>query len=212
MFENNNFEELKSILQEKQKDHHLIMVGNNINSNLRTTSFIFYGSLQRSLWNTRDFLKNIDSSYILAAIILRSQLDTLIRLHAFSIYPNPDEMAEKILFKEEKLRSFTIIVKGKNEKLTDKFLHEQLNMEYDWISNVYNKLCDFAHLSEMHAKIPFELKDKKNKIREFDFSLTHEDSIKFTDDLRTEVTRCMAHTTDAILTYISDFVEKNKIN
>ena len=209
--EYNDFEHAKTILKQKLEDHTAIFIKGVPKTNLYMMSFVMFGALQRSLWNTSGFLKNIDESYIVCSIILRCQMDTLMRLYAYKIYPEPNHMAQEVLYNNAKFKNFYIIVNGKKQKFTDKFLHEELNKIYPWFTNVYETLSGYVHFGDVYGKLPIENAVDEGENLMATLRLSISDSSAVSENSREEITACMADTTDIILTLIYDFLKKSKI-
>ena len=207
----NNFEHSKAILNELLDSHTAIFKEGIPKTNIYMTSFVMYGALQRSLWNTNGFLKNVDESYIVCSIILRCQMDTLMRLYAYKIYPEPDHMAREVLYNNAKFENFHVLVGGKKQKFTDKFLHEELNKIYPWFSKVYETLSGYVHFGDVYGKLPIENAVDEGEDLTATLRLTKSDSSAVSEDSRKELTECMADTTDIILTLIASFLKSSKI-
>ncbi len=205
------FEESKAALNQLFEDHSTIFVNGLKNTNLYMVSFIMFGAMQRSLWNTKGFLKNIDESYMVAAVLLRCQMDTLMRLYAYRIHPEPNKMAHEVLYKGADFRSYYVEIDGKKEKFTDKFLHEQLTKIYPWFSNVYKNLSGFVHFGGIYGKLPINGTSEESGEFFAHLQISFNDPESVTENSREELTGCMAETTRIILGLIASFLDYSKI-
>ena len=112
-----------------------------------TADFVMFGLMDRNIGLVEAMPALIKDHNIHAfAPLLRVQLDGLLRLHAFRLVKNTDELAEFII-KGNELRKF----KDKNNKaLTDRYLVNSLKKELPWLESVYNELCGWVHFSNTH--------------------------------------------------------------
>lgn len=201
----------KSMLNQQIADHSTMFTQGVKNSNIFMMSFVMYGAIQRSLWNTQGFLKNIDDSYMISAVLLRCQMDTLMRLYAYNLHSDPNKMAQQVLYKNAKFRDFYVIENGKKERFTDTYLHKRLNRIYPWFSGVYEMLSGFVHFGDVYGRLPIESTQDQNGEGFVNLRISPSDSIAVTDKSRAELAACMADTTDIILTFIASFLDGTKI-
>lgn len=103
--------------------------------------------LNRSLSNLRGFSSQLRQlNFMAAAILLRSQIDNVLRLSAAWMVWDPKKFVCDILcgvpIRQMKDRD--------GNKLTDTFLCEVLSADHPWIKRVYKNTCGYVHLSEKH--------------------------------------------------------------
>lgn len=112
-----------------------------------STDMVLFAVIQRSLSLVASFvLLCRENQPRVAATLVRMQLDSAMRLNAFWLLENPDDILRQSLEDEPfyKLKSKT----GKH--LKDAYLHHQLSEKYPGVSTVYEKACKFVHLSQPH--------------------------------------------------------------
>ena len=135
---------------EKMKEVHLEIGKKILVSNRDIYYFDIYTFtvLNRSLQNIYAFMELIENKrFMVAASIVRLQLDTLLRYYAAWLVDDPEEFAHKIIKKDNVVRKYT----DKNKKkLTDNYLCETLSKDYPWVRNVYKQTSGYIHLSMSH--------------------------------------------------------------
>lgn len=111
------------------------------------TDLVMFGLMDRNIGLVEALPKLIGDENIHAlAPLMRIQLDGLLRLHAFRLVKNPDELAHHVIRGEE-LRRFKDV---QGNKLTDRHLVESLKRELPWVESMYDTLCGWVHFSEAH--------------------------------------------------------------
>ncbi len=137
---------------------------------------------KRTASQSRGFRELIEARNITpAAILLRAQLDTAIRINGLQYLDDREAQLSKFLqgsMKFNELVSSEKTKKGKPQKMQDWYLRNKLNERYPWVNEVYEKASGFAHLSFQHL-FPGVLStdDEKGKIT---FSITGMD--QFNDE------------------------------
>lgn len=116
--------------------------------------FFILGATQRTLSQSRGFRTLIESrNFPSATILLRTQIDTAIRINGLTMMGNVEADVER-LFKGEctfdRLMSGVPAGGGKPERLTDAFLKRKLAEHHPWIAPLYEETSDFVHLSFRH--------------------------------------------------------------
>ncbi|GAA3594584.1 hypothetical protein Q4Q39_06950 [Flavivirga amylovorans] len=104
-------------------------------------------ALKRAL-STMEGIKVLieNKNFTCAAPLSRMYLDNLIRLHAFSLCDNPNNIAIEVL-SGKKIKD----LKDKNDKkMYDSYLVESLSTDYPWIINVYDRTSGYVHFSFQH--------------------------------------------------------------
>lgn len=94
------------------------------------------------------------------APLIRVQLDGLLRLYAFSLVENQNELAKHML-NGEHLRKFK---SSSGDKLTDAFLTDCIASDCPWVPRVYEKLSGWIHLSIEHIRIASVIGDEEPQI------------------------------------------------
>ena len=109
--------------------------------------FVAFGLMDRNIALVEAIQELIAHKNIHAvAPLIRVQLDGLLRLHAFNLVENPDDLAMHIM-QGKKLRRF----KDKNgNKLTDRHLVNSLKLQLPWVEELYETLSGWVHFSESH--------------------------------------------------------------
>lgn len=109
------------------------------------------GATQRTLAQSRGFRTMIETrNFPGAAILLRTQIDTAMRVNGLRYLDRPEEQLSGV-FKGElifrQLDSWEKTDKGRPKKMQDVFLRTKLAEEAPWVDPVYEKTSDFVHLS-----------------------------------------------------------------
>ncbi|MBN2702700.1 MAG: hypothetical protein JXR23_00675 [Pontiellaceae bacterium] len=106
--------------------------------------------LDRSLHNLAGFICLLkgDNGQC-AMVILRAQLDTLLRYSAHQFFDDPHDFAGKV-FGGTPIRDLKN--PGDNKCLSDRYLKDKLGVDHGWIPDLYDTCCAFAHLSNSHTK------------------------------------------------------------
>lgn len=105
------------------------------------------GVLLRSFHLLEGFCAALDSwNVIVAAPLVRLQIDNLLRLNYFSLGPDLDDITIRLL-KGEELRKFK---DSDDRQLTDLRLRELAAARYPWVDEVYEKSSGWVHFSGAH--------------------------------------------------------------
>ena len=112
-----------------------------------TADLVMFGILARQIGLIESMPAIFESKNIHAlAPLLRVQLDSLLRLHAFGIVEDPQDLAHHII-KGKNLRKY----KSRDGKdLFDRHLVDSLKMELPWVESMYDTLSGWVHLSNSH--------------------------------------------------------------
>ncbi len=104
-------------------------------------------ALNRSLLTSSGFMSLMRARNLTSAnAILRLQLDTILRLHAAWIAPNPHEFSTAMLAGERVNR-----LRDRGGRLMrDAYLVARVSEKYPWIARVYKETSGFIHLSDKH--------------------------------------------------------------
>jgi hypothetical protein len=110
-----------------------------------TFDFFIAGVCDRVISTSRAFRHVIENrNYVVSAVILRSQIDTLFRVFGITLTQNPLKSCEEI-FKGYRFDSLT---DKDGKKLRDFHLKEKIGEIYPWIPKVYENSSGFVHMSE----------------------------------------------------------------
>ncbi|MES9949357.1 MAG: hypothetical protein ABW118_10390 [Candidatus Thiodiazotropha sp.] len=134
------------------RERYLEIFSNHMSSMDETPMYIcdlvMLGLMDRNIGIVESMPKLIEDENIHAfAPLLRVQLDGLLRLHAFRLVENAEDLAHHII-KGNELRGFK---DRKGKKLTDRYLVNSLKLELPWVESMYDKLCGWVHLSDTHV-------------------------------------------------------------
>ena len=96
-----------------------------------------------------------------ARAVLRMQLDTVLRLSAFWLSPDPQKMAMDVISGKQINK-----MKDRDDcKMTDSYLSQKLGERFDWIPRVYKYTSGYIHFSERHLFDPIrEINDKERTV------------------------------------------------
>ena len=112
------------------------------------TDLIIFGIMDRSIGLVEAMPQLLADGNVHAfAPLLRVQLDSLLRLHAFQIVPSRDELASHVIGGKA-LKNFKDV---NGNKLTDRHLGNSLKSELPWVERMYDDLCGWVHFSESHV-------------------------------------------------------------
>ncbi|HWB21232.1 MAG TPA: hypothetical protein VG711_13115 [Phycisphaerales bacterium] len=105
-------------------------------------------ALNRMINLTSGFDRMIrERNFICAGAILRLQLDTSLRFFAAWQVQNPHSFAASVVLDGTPVSK----IKDRDGKhLSDRHLVNQLSKDFPWIETVYNRTCDYVHLSKTH--------------------------------------------------------------
>lgn len=84
-------------------------------------------------------------------------------------------------------------------KMTDRYLVEQLTKEHKWIQNVYKETSGFVHFSNKHIFSSSKIINEKNRILQF--SISKEDRF-VSDDSKLEAINCMIEISEILYDYL----------
>ena len=118
------------------------------------TDMFLMGATQRTLAQSRGFRELIEAkNFPSATILLRTQIDTAMRVNGLSLMDDREGNLKRLLENELNFGQLTTGTPkdgGKRERLTDAYLRKQLSMKYPWIDKIYTDSSDFVHLSFRH--------------------------------------------------------------
>jgi hypothetical protein len=115
---------------------------------LYATDLIVFGIMDRSIGLVDAMPKLLADENIHAfSPLLRIQLDSLLRLHAFRIVYSREELASHVIAG----KPFKNFKDMDGNKLTDRHLVSSLKNELPWVEPMYDSLCGWVHFSESHV-------------------------------------------------------------
>ncbi len=114
---------------------------------LFTLDMLVFGSLNRSHSLLSGFVSLIENgNFVCAAPLVRMQLDNALRLFAAWLVEKPHDFAHSVL-KGMHIRS---IKDRNNNKMTDRYLAQEMNEKHTWVLKLYEESSGFVHLSSKH--------------------------------------------------------------
>lgn len=112
-----------------------------------TSDLVMFGIMDRQIGLVESMPPIFESKNIHAlAPLLRVQLDSLLRLHAFRIVDDMDDLARHII-KGKSLRKYKDRC---GKELFDRHLVNTLKSELPWVEPMYDTLSGWVHFSESH--------------------------------------------------------------
>lgn len=118
------------------------------NAAIGTVDLYVMGAANRTLAQSRGFREMIQSrNFPCAAILLRTQIDTAMRINGIRFLTDPEAQLRTVLSGD---KTFRQLASPDGKKMTDAFLRERLQEENDWIGSIYHETSDFVHLSFRH--------------------------------------------------------------
>lgn len=109
------------------------------------------GATQRTMSQSRGFRTMIETrNFPGAAILLRTQIDTAMRINGLQYLDRQEEQLSEVFQGEKTFRqldSREMNEKGRPKKMQDIFLRTKLVKEAPWIDPVYEQTSDHVHLS-----------------------------------------------------------------
>lgn len=137
-------------------------------ASVSVVSLYALGAVNRTISQSKGFRALISArNFPCATILLRTQIDTAMRINGLRFLADPhqgvrDILEEKIIFRQMKSTA--------GEKMTDAFLREKLAEDYPWITKVYEETSDFVHLSFRHLWPAIRSRDDNEQIVRFEIS------------------------------------------
>lgn len=110
--------------------------------------YYLLGAINRTLAQSRGFRDMIwSSNFPCAAVILRTQIDTAMRINGIKYLSDFHVQLDSIMKGE---KTFNQLKSKCGNKMNDHFLRTKLEEKYGWINSVYKESSDFVHLSFRH--------------------------------------------------------------
>lgn len=143
----------------------------NLASIMRPGSPIYVGSLfvfgaaNRTLAQSKGFRSMIEArNFPSAAILLRTQVDTAMRVNGLKYLDSPETQLGELLKGHKTFRDLVSWKKTENGRairMHDSFLLERLEDDEPWIKRIYKETSDFVHLSFRHFFIGAQVEDQR---------------------------------------------------
>lgn len=149
------------------------------NGDIFPLDLLLWSTSNRSMCLLKGFIELIESkNYICAVPLIRLQLDNGLRLFAGTLVKDPHEFSIRIMkgIPVNKQKDIS------NNLMTDKYLVQEISKKYPWISELYNHLSGYIHLSEKHYWNAIQVNKEKDgsfimKISDVDSFVTEQDYI-----------------------------------
>lgn len=156
-------------------------------------------ALNRSLAHCAGIKSLIESRNIMCSgVVLRLQLDTLLRFFAATLVENPQKFAVAVLEGEPINK-----IKSRDGKLLqDAYLAQRLGEEYPWIPRVYKETSGYVHFSDKHMFAAL-LHDAKTGGILIKISPTDEETPQ---ELYLEMLEAFLATTDILARYVEEWI------
>lgn len=123
---------------------------------LWTLDLVIGAVLTRSYSLVDGFISAFDTwNPVVAAPILRMQIDSLVRLAYIATAPRADEVAAQVLQGEE----FRHMKDADGKKLTDARLLQLASSTHPWLQAVYNATSGWVHFSPKHVRAVWQVSD-----------------------------------------------------
>ena len=136
-------------------------------------------------------------NFIAAAPLVRLQLDNCLRFFAAFIVDEPHNFAISVLdgIPVRKLKD------KEGQLMRDRYLAEQMSIEYPWILNVYEQTSGYIHLSEKHIFNSMTVGDEERGKAKMKLKISREDSF-VSDEVYKEAILSFKSATDVFFKYI----------
>lgn len=156
-------------------------------------------ALNRSLSNSSAFTHLVRTeNYLVAASLVRLQLDTFLRFSASYLVRDPHEFATSVLAGKEVRK-----LKDRSGKfMTDGYLVNSAASEFPWIPNVYRSTSGFIHLSNKHIYSAIQSVEDDGKF----WMLIGSDPDRFPTKLWVEMAEGFIAVTDALFSSLNGWV------
>jgi hypothetical protein len=191
---------LESLLEkiDNERDRHLSLGKAMFEADghkLFSLYFLAVAALNRSLSNISAFTQLVRAkNYLVAASLVRLQLDTFLRFFASYLVGNPHEFATSVLAGAEvrKLKDRSGVL------MTDRYLVDSVVSEFPWVPSVYKATSGFIHLSDKHVYSAIQSVDDDGKLS----MLIGSDPDRFPSELWVEMADGFIAATDALFRYL----------
>lgn len=108
----------------------------------------------RTLANSQAFKKCVeDRNGLVAAALLRLQLDTVLRLYALYWVADPEDFAGRVFFGEQVDR----LKAADGQQMKDRYLIDKIKERNPWVEAVYKNTSGLIHFSDRHIHAAIRL-------------------------------------------------------
>jgi len=162
---------------------------------LFSLDFLAVAALNRSLSTSAAFTQLVRAqNYLVAASLVRLQLDTFLRFFASYLVSNPHEFAASVLAGTEvrKLKDRS------GAHMTDGYLVNSVASKFPWAPSVYKSTSGFIHLSDKHIYSAIQSVEDDGKLS----MLIGSESERFPIELWVEMAEGFIAATDALFCYL----------
>ena len=162
---------------------------------LFSLDFLAVAALNRSLSNSSAFTQMVRAqNYLIAASLVRLQLDTFLRFLASYLVSDPHEFAASVLAGAEirKLKDRS------GAAMTDRHLVDSVAPEFPWVPSVYKSTSGFIHLSDKHIYSAIQSVQDDGTLS----MLIGSDPDRFPSELWLEMTEGFIAVTEALFRYL----------
>jgi hypothetical protein len=134
--------------------HHLDLSRRFLDGELYETDWFFTAAMARSYGLVDGFISAFDSwNPVVAAPLLRLQLDSLVRVAYLCRAPRVEDVAWHIIGGGE----FRTLKDTEGKKLTDARLIEHAQQNHPWVDDVYKATSGWIHFSPAHLRAAVQL-------------------------------------------------------
>jgi hypothetical protein len=144
-----NIDKSLEILEPLHKEHDEVgkLVVEACNGKIFPMDAYCLSSINRSLHLLDGFICLMKAdNYLCSMPILRMQLDSLLRLFAFTLVDDPHDFANQVL---QGISVRDLKDKSKNS-MTDAYLVRKMSDRNSWVDRAYNVCCSYVHFSQSH--------------------------------------------------------------
>lgn len=175
-----------------------------LGGNIFLTDFLIIGVIKRSIDIIDGFAMLMDKwNLVVAAPLIRLQLDTLLRLSYLATLKDADAVS----FKISEGVNFSDLKDSSGKKLTDARLRDYARPQFPWIDDIYKTVSKYVHFSNRH--IFFPIHNLQNEKRIVNFCITKGSRNVKQSDIASYY-HTMIEITNAILLYIVSWGEHKK--
>lgn len=172
----------------------------NPDGKLYAMDLYILGIVKRTLSNIKAMGLLVESWNLLAArTMLRTHIDTAIRLHAAWIVNDPNEFALNVLNGKQ----IDQLNDRNGKQMKDKHLISVLEGEYNWLRTVYNNLSGYIHFSDSHISSSIQNLEDNGKfsirLSEYDF--------EYPESSWVEVLECFNELTGMVIGHLGSYSE-----
>lgn len=181
--------------------HHLDLVRRFLQAGGATYSIdvVVAAAMNRSYSLVDGFLGALDNwNLIVAAPVLRMQMDSLTRLAYIAHAPKADEVADYLIGGGE----FRKLKDSEGKRLTDARLIEHAEAGHPWIKDVYEATSGWVHFSPAHVGASWGVKDGEKKDAKVLFGAIPTRAERIPVSMLLELVGAMTKATEEIFGYV----------